>query len=83
MVKFTNKIANQTEKETQTHGSYIECQDRVLYPRVHNNDENLDENMGNASGQTVKGDISEVEGEEPSTERVTRENPPRARRKPA
>lgn len=44
--------------------------------------ENDDEKIGNASGQSVQGDVSEVEGEQQSTERVTRKNPPRNRRRP-
>ena len=79
LVKFTNKTAN--EKETQTHGPHIECHDIEVYPRVFDNKENVDE--GNATGQSVQCDVSEAEGEQQSTERGARKNPPRARKKPA
>lgn len=80
LLKFTNKTAK--EKETQTPGSHIECQDREVHPRVLDNEENVDEKMGNASGQSVQGDVSVAECEQPSTESEARKNPPRARRKP-
>lgn len=80
LVKFTSKTDN--DKEMQTHGPHIECHVREVYPKVLDIMENDDDKMGNASSQSVQGDVSEVEVELPSTEHVTRKNPPRTRRKP-
>lgn len=81
-MKFTNTNKSGNEKETQTHGSYIECHDRELYPKTLDTVKNDDDKMGNASSQSGQDDISMVEGEQLSTECVTRKNPTRTRRKP-
>lgn len=80
LVKFTNRTT--VEKETQTHGTHIECHDREVFPNVLDIEKNDDGKMGDVSNQNVQGDVFEVEGEQQSTERVTRTNPPRTRRKP-
>ena len=82
LVKFTNKTVN--EKETQTHEPQTEYQDREVHHRVLDNEENDDEKMGNASGQSVQGDVSvsEIEGEQSSAGGQGRKNPPRVRRRP-
>ncbi|XP_061753964.1 copia protein isoform X1 [Nerophis ophidion] len=82
LVKFTNKTVN--EKETQTHGPHTEYQDREVHPRFLDSEENNDEKMGNASGQSVKDDVSvsEIDGEQSSAGGQERKNPPRVRRRP-
>lgn len=79
LVKFNNKEPR--EKETQTHGLYNECQGSEVQPRASGIEEN-DGKVGNASGQSGQGDVSEVESEQPSTENGARRNPPRNRRMP-
>lgn len=80
LVKFTSRTT--VEKETQTKGSYTEYHDREVFGSEKDIEKNDNGKTEGAPNENVQSDVSVPEGEQQGTERVTRTNPPRIRRKP-